>query len=123
MRLSVASCWRACHASRSLASAWAWASSAQRFARLNAARRLSMNWAGSWRWSSLGSLAPSRSTRGGCEAFPQRGAALVGLYDGVDLGDTFQVAGPLVFPAGGAGDAQGLYAVMPEGVAVALALD
>ena len=60
---------------------------------------------------------------GGSEPLPQGGAAFVWFHDGVELLYVLEVLGPLLFEVARARDAQGLHAVMPEGVAVALALD
>jgi hypothetical protein len=57
------------------------------------------------------------------EALPERLSAPVGLHDGVDLLHGGKLICPLVAPVARTREAKRRQAVMPEGVAVALALD
>ncbi len=61
--------------------------------------------------------------RGGDQPLPEGLAAPVRLDDRIHPLDAFEVLGPLVAPGARAGEAEGREAVVPEGVAVALALD
>jgi hypothetical protein len=60
---------------------------------------------------------------GGREPLPQGRTAFVWFHDGLELLYVLEVLGPLLFEVARPRDAQSLHAVVPEGVAIALALD
>ena len=60
---------------------------------------------------------------GGRAPLPQGRTAFVWFHDGLELLYVLEVLGPLLFEVARPRDAQSLHAVVPEGVAIALALD